>query len=1223
MVVMSKVKQIINIGNKEKLSTHVETIFKRYSQPGLHICDLATGGGKSYTIGKLTCEYYPKYFDKIIILCVKKDLVNAMNEDIGKHIDSKDSLISKDDKIVVKSNTDALLEAIPDAINSLIKEFREGIKKIKVERERKKLKSTLRDLINNLPSKEDNKARLQEEMAEKEGIIRSCIKSYLTSFKGYYFGGEGEIDMDAINDLFPSLEKVYPSSAFDRKKVIILTDRKAVYGIDTILHGTRELARNKQFKKTLFIFDESDQIALSIRSAIIERSINKYECDSIYNLYLDSLKILKNSNQISRYADGCHSAFNKAQKRIIERWKRYFGDTIPYIDVFSNDIEIIEDMIRGMFFSGPLMRLSIKPEKSTADSYICYKKKMDYFTLVCTDKPQEIEGVYDVVLTEKQFVSLLLGSINIIKNCMCDIVLNMYNKQLKAAKSSLKKIASNSFNEDTLSLRIPTIDQMVSTFVSRLGLVQNGFWESQLLNHIINRKNVVISKDVKIPDSSVYAQGFMYFKEHVRSKDFYNGIHISFKGISTTPEKMLVNLLLDETNSVVLCSATAGNKSVVSNFDLNYVRKNVQTRIDRLKKEDYSRFDELVAATYPENHKIECHSIYGFTYPKNPIERDIMEMPSEYKDLLPKPLVENGTIDEWYNNTVNSMMNKYKKDNPVQSTAYALNRLWKYIETYHFFYHQKDLKSFLFFQSRSGEKDRVEYTFLSCLIDGTYQKYVNSKGKIDLKKIAEWENETLLISKDITEIEQLAMAELSSSKENRKFLVTAYNSFKAGANLQYIAPKGIRLLKGESWNTNSKAKKDWDGIYLQIPTSYLSLAEDYNKEWEKSFYNVLLNLLMFYETGTMSMEQVLHWAYKAQINDFMFSENTCPSILMDKIAWMQTIIEQAVGRICRTKNKSCSTYILYDEEIAAYSRHFNSKKSLTPEFRKLLSAMNGNEDKAFEQKIKQSVRFNKLNRAFRKLKNMRTDALMYTPKLYGKCLYDETDADSEIPHFVKAGQFQNDYYKQMIIKKPVISNLEEISDDVKVLEFIEDCYVEYNSADVERLTSKSKLSTLVKNEIVKEHFISKGIPVEWAKEGLMLHHDILEADYTGEIGEEAFLALVLHYSSLKGYQIKHLEGKDYEVADFVILDSKGNYKIAIDVKNRKPHTYYLDNVEDMPFTTKKRIKKERLKCEVIFVNILETDGSSLDNIREIGGLLNSKGQVIMKNLQILLDLIDK
>ncbi len=39
---------------KEQLSKHVEGIFKGYTEPGLHICDIATGGGKSYTIGKLT-----------------------------------------------------------------------------------------------------------------------------------------------------------------------------------------------------------------------------------------------------------------------------------------------------------------------------------------------------------------------------------------------------------------------------------------------------------------------------------------------------------------------------------------------------------------------------------------------------------------------------------------------------------------------------------------------------------------------------------------------------------------------------------------------------------------------------------------------------------------------------------------------------------------------------------------------------------------------------------------------------------------------------------------------------------------------------------------------------------------------------------------------------------------------------------------------------------------
>ena len=53
---------------KEELSSHVENIFKQYVHPGLYICDLATGGGKSYTIGKLTCEFYPKHFVRIIIL---------------------------------------------------------------------------------------------------------------------------------------------------------------------------------------------------------------------------------------------------------------------------------------------------------------------------------------------------------------------------------------------------------------------------------------------------------------------------------------------------------------------------------------------------------------------------------------------------------------------------------------------------------------------------------------------------------------------------------------------------------------------------------------------------------------------------------------------------------------------------------------------------------------------------------------------------------------------------------------------------------------------------------------------------------------------------------------------------------------------------------------------------------------------------------------------------
>ena len=48
----------MNITYKEQLSKHVENIFMGYSKHGLHICDIATGGGKSYTSLVFTTDYY-------------------------------------------------------------------------------------------------------------------------------------------------------------------------------------------------------------------------------------------------------------------------------------------------------------------------------------------------------------------------------------------------------------------------------------------------------------------------------------------------------------------------------------------------------------------------------------------------------------------------------------------------------------------------------------------------------------------------------------------------------------------------------------------------------------------------------------------------------------------------------------------------------------------------------------------------------------------------------------------------------------------------------------------------------------------------------------------------------------------------------------------------------------------------------------------------------------
>lgn len=97
---------------KERLSEYVETIFRKYSNPGLHICDIATGGGKSYTIGKLTCEYYPQHFDRIVILCVQNKLVEGMNREIEQFVNTKHSLIKSTDILIIEKNADVIKKAI-------------------------------------------------------------------------------------------------------------------------------------------------------------------------------------------------------------------------------------------------------------------------------------------------------------------------------------------------------------------------------------------------------------------------------------------------------------------------------------------------------------------------------------------------------------------------------------------------------------------------------------------------------------------------------------------------------------------------------------------------------------------------------------------------------------------------------------------------------------------------------------------------------------------------------------------------------------------------------------------------------------------------------------------------------------------------------------------------------------------------------------------------------
>ena len=270
---------------KEQLSEHVEAIFKQYVTPGLHICDIATGGGKSYTIGKLTCEYYPKHFDRIVILCVQNKLVDGMNREIDKFIDSPDSVIKDDQKLVIENNAEVIKKAIDtDSFRRFIDQIDHRIGELQTEGSNNelryacsKIKKTYEGVKNLILTQgNNNNDFIQSQITEGETKLRRDVRNFFELYKKLYNRQKkgSRLDIGKVLRDFPSLAQVYPQVDYKKKKVLLMTVHKAMYGIDPILSEKINLHDiTEKGKETLILLDESDQAAIAMRNAIIDQAI--------------------------------------------------------------------------------------------------------------------------------------------------------------------------------------------------------------------------------------------------------------------------------------------------------------------------------------------------------------------------------------------------------------------------------------------------------------------------------------------------------------------------------------------------------------------------------------------------------------------------------------------------------------------------------------------------------------------------------------------------------------------------------------------------------------------------------------------------------------------------------------------------------------------------------------------------------------------------------------
>ena len=714
---------------KEELSKHVEGIFKKYVKPGLHICDIATGGGKSYTIGKLTCEYYPKHFDRIVILCVQNKLVEGMNREIDRFIDLQDSLIKEDQKLVIENNTEVIKKAIDtDSFRRFIEQIEHRIGEMKTEGSNNelryacsKIKKTYEGVKNLILTQgNNNNDFVQAQITEGETKLRRDVRNFFELYKKVYNRQKKgrRLDIGKVLRDFPSLAKVYPQVDYKKKKVLLMTVHKAMYGIDPILGEKISLHDiTEKEKKTLILLDESDQAAIAMRNAIIDQAIEssrgKNRFSKGYNGYLQYKQLIDMAEHVSDeyYGSLLDDSLNKANNIISTNWEKTLGKTEPYKNIFLGDIEELEDYRRGVFFSGPALKLNVSKSNDKSHSFICYNKGEKQFKLHHAEDNIELKQRFDYVVPMNKFLSLIVGNTPAIKAQLSKVVNEAFQKSVEKFEKTEDELSANKLPKNHY-LGYPTREREIHTLFSRFETNSEYQFEQQLFEFMTNRKNLIINKreeKLKLPDYSVYSQGVQLYQEEVDERDNQHRVRLSCREISTTPEKIIFDLLRTEGTSVVLCSATASSSSVISNCDIEYLKESIGNNVHVLSEHDKETFDNLVSHTYPIGHQIEIKPLEHYTFEDNRDEKTFL--PEKYKMMFSKEAREEGLDELWFKCTRRELM-KSKKEG--ESISFPLYRLFQFIEAYHWFINHEDIRSMIFFQNRNG--DPIQTNVLSSLL---------------------------------------------------------------------------------------------------------------------------------------------------------------------------------------------------------------------------------------------------------------------------------------------------------------------------------------------------------------------------------------------------------------------------------------------------------------------------------------------------------------------------
>ena len=885
---------------------------------GLFLLDSPTGFGKTTAVLNYLEEYIRGNIDidkkrMFFITNLKINLPwNDLRNRLGDELFYENCLVleSYSDTVIRQwgkvGNIDLKLVRYSDeymALNDdidLLKAISDELEKTDINIDDRKRKVTLKK---NLESKIQDKT---------EPKFREFIKSN-------YFYGKSVVEKNKFIKDHPWFSKLYPSSIMEKYKVVFLTTAKFFNPIDSFHRMPFFLADDGLLNNSVVFIDEFDATKDTVLSNIIQQDL-KIQIDLV-KLFLnihysfDNLSLPRRMLKVSDYLQKCidDGKNYKTPEMLIDGIKSEFKNKYEqYKFSLSIKSEGLDKSKTFLFYDGKPFTIV---KDNSRKNILAKEDKITNYIKLYSDQSKFGEGTT---------LKTLIGDLN--------YSINYFIRGLVYLADNFKNVKNQSLEKNDPQY---TIEESIMSMLSVLN-ISNEFTSIIFQRAIEYYEGKELEYEVKLDEDSFMRKGFNFTEIE---DDRYHDLQSKFRAIyfHTTPEDILIRM--SNKANIVGVSATASLATVVGNYDINYLKKNLIDKYYPLSDEGRNRIHNKFYKQLEiyDREKIDI---------RVKIVDDINENSYEEKTLY---IINNCLgLEETSKTELISNYNKYiseeKDGKNVETKKYYQFIKFKIGLCYKYFICDETIKSFLCFnnftiKSNSSIKESELRDLFKIIAENNGKEYVRA----------------VCVSAD-SFLQDFDLAKGKLSKGQKIFWISTYKTIGSGKNIQYEIPDVVLenvVLDGDK----NRKDKDFDAIYLCTPTNLIqnlyfesdSRYEDLSKYLFQQEYLRQNNNLSY-----QAMKQYIIRGFKKifyNIEDIYYPNNG------DMLIHSAQIIIQALGRICRCRNKNKTIHILADAEVVDRLQRIKSifeKSIYNKEFTTLLNKKITKPQMALEKYSKQN-----------------------------------------------------------------------------------------------------------------------------------------------------------------------------------------------------------------------------------------------------------------------------